>query len=71
MTDLNSHLVSALGRLGIPVENYEHHSDFQALPARDGDPEWKGFQSDYSLNRYELGALKNARCGNPTQAGKF
>jgi hypothetical protein len=77
MTDANLRLFSALEKLQIPVEGYERHSDFQALPARDGDPIWNDLKNaPYHFDFLELAALKNARCGvsspsPPSAAGKY
>ena len=71
MTDLNPRLVSALGKLQIPVENYENHPDFLSLPPVREAPLWGIFQGPhYNLSPFELGALQNARCGdrNPVVA---
>jgi hypothetical protein len=67
MTEINSYLDSALTKLQIPVEGYERHPGFQALPARDGDPCWTDLKNaPYHFDFLELTALKNARCGTPS-----
>lgn len=61
MSTENEDLVSALGRIGLALD----HPRFQNLPATRDDPLWDRFEKKYSLNEFELGAVKNARCGQP------
>jgi hypothetical protein len=68
---LNPHLVAALERLNIPLENYKVHPNFQALPAGRDSRVWDDFKRPpFDLNVFELGSLQNARCATPPQEGK-
>ncbi len=56
-------LVTALRKLGIPLENHAQHPNFQALPALTDSPFWNFNNPPAGLSIFELGALQNARCG--------
>ena len=61
MSTQNEDLASALGKLGITLD----HSRFQSLPAARDSLLWNDFKNPpFGLNAFELGALKNARCGD-------
>jgi hypothetical protein len=71
---MSDHLVSALGKLEIPLGDYQGHSDFRALPAAAISSFWNFENPPFGLTVFELGALQNARCPTPTQpqrAGKY
>jgi len=68
--EINPRLVSALEKLNITLDNFQNHVNFRSLPARNDDPLWSDIRTEYNLDVFELGALKNARCGEPQQTGK-
>ena len=74
MSDQNVRFVSALVKLGLPMEDYRNHPAFQALPGTVGDPLWGHLQDPpYQLTVFEFGAIKNVSCptlSQPLQAGK-
>ncbi len=63
---MSESLSQAFGKVGIlSVED----PLFQDLPSTRDDTLWNDFKNHFSLTPFELGALKNARCGQP--AGKY
>lgn len=71
MSTQNEDLASALGKLGITLDNPR----FQNLPEAKDSNFWDFKNPLLGLNVFELGALQNARCGatssQPSQPGKY
>ena len=71
MSEGNENLTAALEKLQIPIENYQTHANFGSLPATRDDSLWNVYwYPPHELNYLQMESLKNARCRQPSEAGK-